>query len=214
MSIAAIELDGSGAPVPREGSKPTPQPKTGKYGVYDASAYYPRSYSGGMAAASALFAALSAIEAELRSDRARLGSTGKADVAVWFGQNGKWTWIASAPHPFAIPYVEERAGCSRCGSQDHLKCYRPLGSFEPDPPRRAEPTVAAQVSQEPAIGIPYAPAREYISPQEQELFDRVGREAPWLVEAARPGAASLVEAYRTAVKAFKDMEASQNATDR
>ena len=188
--------------------EPIAQTKGGKYGVLDASATYPRNFSGGMATVSALFAALESIEASLKSEHARLSSIGKADVAVWLGPNGRWAWIEDVPYPGISRAIEWRDGCSRCGSLDHAVCVAKVGSFTPEPPRAPQLESAPSPQTQPAGGLPFAPVREYVSPEEQEAFDRIGREFPHLVAVARQSTATLTQAYRLAIRNLAEMEAA------
>jgi hypothetical protein len=208
--MAAVEYDGSGNAMPRNPAKPAPKPKTVRYGVLDASAAYPRVFSGGMSNVSTLFAALATIERELRSEHARLSSTGKADLAVWFGRDGGWSWICGVPYPGISPLIEWRDGCSRCGSLEHVACAAKLGAFNPDPPTRPEQAVMPTPNA-PALGVPFSPAREHVAVEEQAEFDRIGREHPHLVAAARQSTATLTQAYRLAIRNLAEMEAA-NAT--
>lgn len=188
------------------------KPRTGRYGIYDASCAYPHAYSGGMTLAAVLFSALESIKMTLFSERARLHATGKADVAVWFGPNGGWTWLSNVPYPNVVPAIQWRSGCPRCGSLEHAACYVKLGTFNPDPPERPE-QVVTPAPNAPALGIPFSPAREYVSPEEQAEFDRIGREYPYLVAAARQSTATLTQAYRIVVRDLRAKEAN-DAADR
>jgi hypothetical protein len=212
MSAAnVIEYDGSGnARTVR--SAPAARTKTGKYGIYDASATVPRAYPGGMGVAKALFSSLDRIKAVLFSERSRLGAAGKADVAVWFGPGRGWTWVENAPYPGALTFVEWRDGCSRCGSLEHTRCKAKLGTFSPEPPVKVVPA-ATHSQSKIAGGVPFARTREYVSPEEQAEFNRVGREYPHLVAAARQSTGTLVAAYRMVVRNLKAMEV-RNASDR
>lgn len=210
-TLHTIEYDGSGNARAVK-SAPAPQPKTGKYGVFDASTATPRVYSGAMTLVGVLFATLGNIKAELFSERARLSSIGRADVAVWFGPNHGWAWIENAPYPGVVPFIEWRDGCPRCGSLEHVRCNAKLGTFTPDPPSREIPQ-AQSGTLDAALGGSFIPAREYVSPEEQAEFDRISRDHPDLVVAARASTATLTQACRLALRNLKALEA-RNAGNR
>jgi hypothetical protein len=208
-TTATIEYDGSGAVMPRKPEKPAPPPKTGRYAILNAEDAYPRAYNGGMTTTAILFNALESIRATLFSERARLHATGKIDVGVYFGRIGGWAWIPSAPFPNIVHGLELRDGCPSCGSIGHVGCYLKVGSFTPDPPRPPEAAAVQSPQQRIASSpVPYIPSREVVSAEEQAEFDRIGREHPDLVAAARQSTATLTAAYRLAIKNLKHMEAA------
>lgn len=102
---AAVEFDGSGNII-RQPAPPVAQTKTGKYGVVDLSGAYPQKYGGAMSFGSELLAALSTLKTALFSQQSRLNATKKADVAVWFGPTGGWTWIEAVPYPGTVDLVQ------------------------------------------------------------------------------------------------------------